>query len=542
MKKLISMMLALMMVLSLVPTALAAETQSPVEKFTDVPANASYYDALEYAVHNGYISGTSATTFSPDTYLTRAQFVTVLGRMMGVSNVSGVTKFKDVPSNAWYAPYVAWAANLGVVSGTSATQFSPDSILTVEQLGVMLARYINATGAKAEVQQSNVQYADKSRIASWAADSMETMRQYGIILPDARGNVNPQSQVKRSDGVVALVAFAKALGMGEEFEKEEPVVEPPVVTTEPTEPVEPPLKPIDPGVDPIQQGTILSGIGITAKDLVPASWNNVNQFVWPHNVDDFETACSNMIYMYTHNKSTMTFTMSSDYDYSSLAGYNSLYDAAGDAVVGAFGCSGVFSADKVYSQSYGHWENGVYIPGSYSTVVKVTISLSNTSRMKTVTQDAVDRACEIHDELWRSGKITDSMTQKEKAWAYFAWMANNVEYDYDFVSKNSSNAYGALLDGYAICEGYADGYSLLLLTEGIESYRCESPAMNHACNLVLLDGELVGVDSTYSSTVVTDYYGMNGDVSATRFAMTMSEFASLYTLPDYLQLALRGHK
>ena len=64
-KKLLSLALALVMCLSLVSSALAAETVSAADKFTDVPNGKWYLDELEYAVHNGYISGTSAST--PDT-------------------------------------------------------------------------------------------------------------------------------------------------------------------------------------------------------------------------------------------------------------------------------------------------------------------------------------------------------------------------------------------------------------------------------------------------------------------------------------------
>ncbi len=70
-KKMLSLALALVMCLSLMPSAFAAETVSASDKFTDVPANAWYLDELNYAVYNGYINGTSDTTFSPDGNITR---------------------------------------------------------------------------------------------------------------------------------------------------------------------------------------------------------------------------------------------------------------------------------------------------------------------------------------------------------------------------------------------------------------------------------------------------------------------------------------
>lgn len=110
-----------------------------VNPFTDVSADAYYYDAVLWAAEKGITSGTTATTFSPDAVLTRGQTVTFLYRAAGTPAVSGGS-FADVDANAYYADAVAWAVSEGITSGTSATTFSPDAACTRGQIVTFLYR------------------------------------------------------------------------------------------------------------------------------------------------------------------------------------------------------------------------------------------------------------------------------------------------------------------------------------------------------------------------------------------------------------------
>lgn len=208
MKKLISLFLAVILALSLVPSAFAVEGAS-ADKFTDVPADAWYREELEYAVYNGYISGTSATTFSPDSPVTRGQFVTILGRMLKVDADNGTTWFSDVPETAFYAPYVGWAASNRYVNGTSSTTFAPNNNITVEQMGTILANYIRISGVVLTGTTPQEQYADANTISGWAKDNMEMMRQYGLLPVDSKGNVSPRKAVTRAEAAVSLEQFSK---------------------------------------------------------------------------------------------------------------------------------------------------------------------------------------------------------------------------------------------------------------------------------------------------------------------------------------------
>lgn len=209
--------MAMVLMLALMPCASAAET---ADKFTDVPEDAWYKPELDYAVFNGYISGTSASTFSPDGDVTRGQFVTAFGRLPGPENAASfviANRFTDVGNNAYYAPYVVWSAKLGVVQGTGSTTFSPDATITVEQMGTILANYIsyvNEYGIELSDYVPSAEYKDASSISQWAMDNMEVARQYDLLTTGADGHVSPHKSVTRAECAVSIVRLAKALGYG----------------------------------------------------------------------------------------------------------------------------------------------------------------------------------------------------------------------------------------------------------------------------------------------------------------------------------------
>ena len=115
---------------------------TPLVNFTDVPAGAYYADAVKWAVAEGITSGTSPTTFSPNNGCTRAQMVTFLWRAAGCPEPeSDYGPFRDVPKDAYYRKAVLWAAGEGITSGTSATTFSPNATVTRAQTVTFLWRW-----------------------------------------------------------------------------------------------------------------------------------------------------------------------------------------------------------------------------------------------------------------------------------------------------------------------------------------------------------------------------------------------------------------
>ena len=104
--------------------------------FSDVKSSDYYADAAAWAYEKGIISG---GTFGGNTPCTRSMAVTYMWKAAG-SPSAGTASFTDVPSGADYAQAVAWAVEKGVTSGTSSTTFSPDSICTRGQIVTFLCR------------------------------------------------------------------------------------------------------------------------------------------------------------------------------------------------------------------------------------------------------------------------------------------------------------------------------------------------------------------------------------------------------------------
>lgn len=115
------------------------EPETTVNPFTDVSESAYYYEAVLWAVEQGITNGTTATTFAPNATVTRGQTVTFLWRNAG-SPATGNGSFTDVAADAYYADAVAWAASEGITSGTTATTFSPNSNCTRAQIVTFLYR------------------------------------------------------------------------------------------------------------------------------------------------------------------------------------------------------------------------------------------------------------------------------------------------------------------------------------------------------------------------------------------------------------------
>ena len=99
-RRVISAALALCMMLTLLSGTALAAGQHP---FTDVPQSHWANEAVGYVYENDLMNGVSATMFQPGGSLTRAMFVTILGRMAGAEEESGESGFADVPAGRWYS-------------------------------------------------------------------------------------------------------------------------------------------------------------------------------------------------------------------------------------------------------------------------------------------------------------------------------------------------------------------------------------------------------------------------------------------------------
>ena len=161
--------------------------------FRDVAA--TYWAATD--IHTlaaaGVVAGFPDGTFRPDQPVTRAQFVTMLDRVLGLAPAANAaTPFSDVPAGAWYAPYISIAVRAAIVRGTSPTAFSPTSTLPRQQAAVLLARALKLT------RTAPPAFTDADRIAPWAAPAVAEAVAAGLMAGFPDGSFAPDAPLTRA--------------------------------------------------------------------------------------------------------------------------------------------------------------------------------------------------------------------------------------------------------------------------------------------------------------------------------------------------------
>ena len=231
-KRIVSLLLVFCMVITLVPANVladevkglaettAGQTQTagttaakPENPFADVKSGSWYEAAVLYARANGFFDGTSATTFEPDGPMTRAMFVTVLGRMAGVeaADYAGATDFTDVAEGTWYAPFVKWAARYGITTGTGNGKFSPDGRITREEMAVFFVRYFETFDAMPKADTTvTTKPADLDEVSSWAQDAVGKLWALGLLNGDGV-NFAPKDKATRAQTAALCQRTDKAV-------------------------------------------------------------------------------------------------------------------------------------------------------------------------------------------------------------------------------------------------------------------------------------------------------------------------------------------
>lgn len=157
--------------------------------FDDVSDNYWGAEAVAFASSRELFAGTSATTFAPDTAMTRAMIVTVLARFEGVDTTTGST---------WYEAGQQWAVQNGVSDGTNM-----DQGLSREQLATMLWRYAGSPS----VSNSLSGYTDAGTVSSYAQQAMAWCVEQGIIGGTTTTTLSPQGPATRAQVATILMRY-----------------------------------------------------------------------------------------------------------------------------------------------------------------------------------------------------------------------------------------------------------------------------------------------------------------------------------------------
>jgi uncharacterized cupredoxin-like copper-binding protein len=212
--------------------SMVSATSAATVSFGDI-ADSYAKDAIIDLQAKGIINGMDDTHFDPKGTLTRAQFVTIIVKALGLEAKATTTAFTDVTD--WAIPYVEAAAKASVVEGVSNNNFAPDEHITREAAVTILVRSLKTKGKLDEATAVN--FTDADKISVWAKPFIASALQYGLISGYPDGTFDPTGIANREMAAIMgknlLTAIAKVASV-----TQAPTIQEPTVTT-PTTPTTP---------------------------------------------------------------------------------------------------------------------------------------------------------------------------------------------------------------------------------------------------------------------------------------------------------------
>lgn len=225
-QRILSALLALCIVFSLVPTALAEKA----DDFTDVSRSDWYYQFVDYVTSKGYFNGVADKTFAPADNMTRAMFVTVLFRFHGAKGDSRQSAFVDVAPGEWYTAAINWAAANKIVDGVGNGKFAPNDPITRAQMCTMIERYLDLyrKAWKVTLPESGSLsvMVDESAIPAYALAAVKQCQRHGLVNGFEDGTFRPNDLSTRAQ--VAAVIYRMSYLVQNAKPDNTPSVNPPV--------------------------------------------------------------------------------------------------------------------------------------------------------------------------------------------------------------------------------------------------------------------------------------------------------------------------
>lgn len=189
--------------------------------FKDVKPTAWYYSAVDYAVQNNLFKGVSATTFAPNQAMTRAMFVTVLGRMAGVAETYGsgtASPFVDMQASQYFFPYALWCNEKGIVMGVGSGKFSPDLSISRQDMAAILFRYAQNAGLNTTIANNKFSaFPDAGNVSGYAVVAMKWATAHGIIN-GTDGKLDPKGNATRAQVAQILLNFKSLTAFKDPFQ------------------------------------------------------------------------------------------------------------------------------------------------------------------------------------------------------------------------------------------------------------------------------------------------------------------------------------
>ena len=476
-KRLPALLLSFALLLS--GTALAAQNSTDnfqksktyTENFSDVAADSVFRNNIAALYEYGLSVGKPNGTFGVKDSVAVGAVIIFAARIHSLYQYGSAETGADVytaSASSTYGRYAAYLSAEGVLTENFSASYAKAA--TRAQVAGILANCLPESALPAtwadKVSSAHATGNYISDVTSATPYAAEILKLYGCGVSmgsDARGSYYPAAQISRG----ALAAMLTRM-------------------------VDVSLR-----TEPVISDTVYSAAGRTWGSLVTSNY--------AYTAAPYTTAAieSDVNYMLRQNASTLTLRYGR-----SLTGefINTLMEESLSAVK--------HSCEQLY--------NSVNCSYQLSTG-EVTLEFSavgcTASELKEYRAYTLSQAIAVHDELWKTGQITASMTEKEKARVYFTWVCEHCDYDYGASDESLSHiGYSLFRNQLAVCDGYTGAYNLLLKLEGIS---CEAVSNDsHIWTTATLDGTFCHIDSTwgdssgrYDGTVHYEYFAMTPEQS-----------------------------
>lgn len=173
--------------------------------FVDVSSTHWAYKALKVLAARHVITGISETEFNPKGSTTRAEFVAMLGRSLGLQATKANDQFLDVNVSDWFARDVAAAYEAGIVTGVTATNFAPKAEITREEMAVLMVRaYEYVQKNKSTNENQLVSLNDLEEVSAWAKAGVSSAIKLGLMKGRSSSAFAPQSSTTRAETAQAI--------------------------------------------------------------------------------------------------------------------------------------------------------------------------------------------------------------------------------------------------------------------------------------------------------------------------------------------------
>lgn len=186
--------------------AVAAETG-----LADIVTRPWAAEAIGSLSKAGIIKGVSATAFNPDAKITRGDFCVIIARALGYDGTAATTSsFGDVDAGKYYANYIGYVADKGIVNGYDDGGFKPENSISRQEMMVVVARFLGADGTT-DTAALNV-FPDKDSVAAWAAPYVAYLVDAGIVSGTDTGLMPTDNITRAQAAVLVYNAIKDTLG------------------------------------------------------------------------------------------------------------------------------------------------------------------------------------------------------------------------------------------------------------------------------------------------------------------------------------------